>query len=79
MTLSVWFVVGVVWSITTVSTTGGALPTLALSLTIVPFVVPSFGVTSTVTVSPLLPLPACDRSKVSVRLEEFEVVCGRCR
>ncbi len=56
------------------STTGAALPTLALSLTIVPFAVPSLGVTSTVTVCPLSPLPAWDRSKVSVRLEVPDVV-----
>ena len=62
------FVLGVAWSITTESTTGAALPTIAESVAAEPFAVPSFGVTVTATVSPLLPWLAKDRSNESVRL-----------
>jgi len=42
-------------------------PTVALAETVFPSAVPSFGVTSTVIVSPLSPFPATDRSSESVR------------
>ena len=48
--------------------------TTARSLAALPATVPSLGVTSTVTVSPSSPLPAWDRSKVSVRVELPDVV-----
>src|SRR2546425_13105364 len=47
---------------------------IAAADTMAPLSVPSFGVTSTVIVSPLLPLPATLRSKVSVRLLDPAVV-----
>ena len=39
---------------------------MTCALTSVPLTVPSFGVTSTLTVSPASPLPATERSNVSV-------------
>ena len=45
------------------ATTGGVFLTVALSLA----AVPSFSVTVTVMLSPLLPFPAWERSSVSVR------------
>ena len=67
VTVSVSSVSGADWSIATESTTGAALPTTAVSEAPEPFSVPSFGVTVTTTVCPLSPLPASDRSNVSVR------------
>ncbi len=65
---------GVVWSIATESTTGTALPMFAVSATGRPFVVPSFGVTVTMTSSPLPPLFGADRSNVSVSAVVADVV-----
>ena len=45
---------------------GSEFPIPTPSVAAVPSALPSFGVTSTVTVSPALPLPACARSSVSV-------------
>ena len=47
-------------------TVSGVLTTVCWALTAVPSTVPSFGVTSTLTMSPASPLPATQRSKVSV-------------
>ena len=69
----VWSVVGAAGESETVAV-GALLPTVPLSVAAAPSVEPSFGVTSTETVWPLSPLPACERSKVSVRLVVPEVV-----
>ena len=53
---------------------GAVLATTTESLTVAPFTVPSFGVTSTRTVSLRLPLPATERSSVSVDAPEAAVV-----
>ena len=53
---------------------GAAAVTTAEPFATLPETVPSLGVTSTVTVCPLSPLPAWDRSKVSVREEVPDVV-----
>ncbi len=50
------------------------MPTVAESVTGAPSTVPSFGVTVTLTLCPLLPLPASDRSNVSVS-DVVVVVC----
>src|SRR5207248_11181320 len=48
--------------------------TVAVAETVAPLTVPSFGVTSTVMVSPALPLPGALKSKESVRLLVLAVV-----
>src|SRR6266508_4228998 len=53
---------------------GAELTIVAESAAAVPSKSPSLGVTSTVTASPLLPLPATERSKVSLRALELENV-----
>ncbi|MBF4766143.1 hypothetical protein ISU07_23675, partial [Nocardioides islandensis] len=71
--VTVWFVVGPVGDNTTVAT-GALLPTVTESLTVVPDRVPSLGVTSTRTTSPLSPLPTTPRFSVSVNELDPEVV-----
>ncbi len=60
--LSVSFVAGPALSSDTVAV-GAEFATVALSLAAEPSPVPSFGVASTVTVSPASPWPACERSR----------------
>ena len=62
----VWLVVGLEGEMTTLVTTGAELATVTEWFAVRPFTVPSLGVTSTRTTSPLSPLPATDRSNVLV-------------
>ncbi len=68
------FVPAVVGVMATDPSSGALLATVTESLTAAPLTVPSFGVTSTLTTSPALPLPEADVSKVSVSEEEPDVV-----
>src|SRR5690242_18479342 len=73
VTVSVWPTVGLAGARLAV-TVGGELTTVVALETVAPFKIPLFGVTATLIVLPLSPLPATPRSSVSVRLAVFDVV-----